>query len=387
MRQVEARDLTRATAGAARGVAGIVESTHDATTGIVYGALRRILGPAVVPVREIHRVIGRASFGGIHLGLRAGGAAAELAVAAVNPLVEDPADARDSLLDRRGPGFALGVLNGVAGDRLAREESTLALAMTLRHEDRDLPVTTEALRAAYGMGRRRLVVFVHGLVESDRSWAFRARQRWGEEGVTYGRLLERDEGWLPIYLRYNTGLPIAANAQRLGDLLTALLEAWPDPVEELALVGHSMGGLVAVTALAHDERPWTRVVRAVVTLGSPRDGAPLERFAAVLEEFTKRTGWARWFGGLVGIRSSGIRDLHDPLTHPPIPDRIEEYAVLATLTPGSWHPQVPRVGDGLVPLPERHHCESAVVHGVHHLDLLDHPDVYPLLRGWLAARG
>lgn len=390
MRRAEARDLVRATTSLARGVAGVVRATGDAATEFVYAPLRHVLDPALGPVHGTHRRAASTVSDGVDIGLRGAGLLGELAVAiAMRDQPSDPpgeagTDSPSVLQHRRG-GFALGLLNGIAGDRLDHDGSTLALPTTLRHDGRDVPLTTEALRAAYGLGHRRLVVFVHGLVETELAWRYRARQRWGDGQVGYGSLLQRDEGWLALYVRYNTGVPLAANADRLGDLLEGLVAAWPEPAPELALVGHSMGGLVALTALAHDVRAWTRRVRAVVTLGSPRDGAPLERTAAVVEEFADRTGGLRWLGGLVGVRSGGIRDLHDPLSHPPIPERIDEYAVLATLTPASWHPHVPRVGDGLVPVPQRHHCETAVLHGLHHLDLLNHPEVYPLLRGWLGG--
>jgi pimeloyl-ACP methyl ester carboxylesterase len=151
----------------------------------------------------------------------------------------------------------------------------------------------------------------------------------------------------------------------------------------VVIVGHSMGGLVALRALAHGDTAWTRAVRAVITVGSPREGAPLERFAVVAEEVAESSGHGRWFGGLVGMRSDGIRDLRHPIDHPPLPDWVQEYAVLATLTPDSWHPAVPRVGDGLVPVPADPSEHTVVVTGLHHLDLLNHPSVYAQLRAWL----
>ena len=51
---------------------------------------------------------------------------------------------------------------------------------------------------------------------------------------------------------------------------------WPGGLREVVIVGHSMGGLVALRALAHGDAAWTSAVRAVITVGSPREGAPLE---------------------------------------------------------------------------------------------------------------
>ncbi len=62
-------------------------------------------------------------------------------------------------------------------------------------------------------------------------------------------------------------VPCYGLADSIGEMARIALSA--TVASPLAVVGHSMGGLVAVTALAHDKRPWTRVVRAVVTLGSP----------------------------------------------------------------------------------------------------------------------
>ncbi len=58
----------------------------------------------------------------------------------------------------------------------------------------------------------------------------------------------------PVYLRYNTGLPVGRNGADLAWLLDDLVAAWPVPVRSIALVGHSMGGLVvraAFHAAAH----------------------------------------------------------------------------------------------------------------------------------------
>ncbi len=58
------------------------------------------------------------------------------------------------------------------------------------------------------------------------------------------------------------------------------MDRWPVELEEIALVGHSMGGLVARSAChlgaVRGDR-WTRLVRQTVTLGSPHMGAPLEQ--------------------------------------------------------------------------------------------------------------
>ena len=62
-----------------------------------------------------------------------------------------------------------------------------------------------------------------------------------------------------------------------------LVEHWPVAVEDLSIVGHSMGGLVARSACCHAaqaEHRWTTSLKRLVFLGTPHLGAPLERGAS-----------------------------------------------------------------------------------------------------------
>src|SRR5947209_14653024 len=97
-------------------------------------------------------------------------------------------------------------------------------------------------------------------------------------GGTYGSQLERDLGLTPVYVRYNTGRHISENGRSLHELIEQLVACWPVDVEKVALIGHSMGGLVARSACCHASESggeWVRRVRHVVTLGTPHMGAPL----------------------------------------------------------------------------------------------------------------
>lgn len=398
VRAGEAGELAWLAGEFARGVTQVVQGSHDAVLDAAYGATAAVV-PAARPVRAVHRWIAAAVFRSVDVGLDA---AAHVAGRVVRRRVEPG----PSALDSPPAQVALGILNGVVGDWLVEHESPFALTATLRRDGRPVELSTAALEGAYPGSaypssayqgapdaakttareptQDCLVVFVHGLVETDLAWSYRAERHWGDPAVSYGGLLERDHGWHPLTVRYNTGRSVSSNGAELADLLARVATAWPRPIRRIALVGHSMGGLVALTALAHDERPWRELVDVVVTLGSPREGAPLERAAEIVEQAGARIPTAAWIGALLSVRSVGIRDLHDPLVHPPLPPGVREYAVHATLTPDHWHPVVPRVGDGLVPVP-RADVRTVVLHGLHHLDLLCHPDVYGLLQGWLAA--
>ncbi len=378
----EARDLARLGARAAFGATGLVEHTHHGVTERVYRAVGVLTGGASRPVHVLHDLAARHTFFWVRTGVSAAGRLA----AALSP--HAARDGQTALAGVRAQ-LALGIVNGVTGHRLAEDGSSLAIPMSLRLDGQDVAATPEELAAAYGTergaepGPARVVVFLHGLVETEHAWRFRSRQRWGQAETSYASLFAQETDWRPVLVRYNSGEPITANAEAFGALLGDLVREWPGGVGELVVVGHSMGGLVALHALAHGHTAWTRVVRAVVTIGSPREGAPLERFAVLAEEVAEASGSGRWFGGLVGMRSDGIRDLRHPVAHPPLPPWVQEYAVLATLTPDSWHPAVPRVGDGLVPVPADPSEHTVLVAGMHHLDLLNHPAVYAQLRTWL----
>jgi hypothetical protein len=278
----------------------------------------------------------------------------------------------------------LAALNGVLGDHLAASRNPLAIPMQLRHEGRTLPLGREVLAAALPQAGGRLLLLVHGLCMSDRSWS--------RNGHDHGSALARDLGMTPVRLLYNSGRPIAENGRELAWLLERLLEAWPVAAPEVAIVGHSMGGLVARSACRHAAetgRAWLGRLRTLVFLGTPHHGAPLERGGRWLEGALGRSPYTAPLARLGAIRSAGIQDLrHGDAT--PLPAGVACYAVAGTLGPGP-------IGDGLVPLasalgrhrrPERTLAlpreRRFVGQGLGHFDLLDEPEVYARLRAWLA---
>jgi pimeloyl-ACP methyl ester carboxylesterase len=318
---------------------------------------------------------------------------------------------------------ALGILNGTHGDVLSEQVAGLALPMALRFDGRDLPAEPAALRAAYPGASDRVVVFVHGLVETEDAWCFHAERHHGDRSTTYGSLLERDLGCTPVQVRYNTGLRISANGALLDALLDQLVDAWPVPVRDLVLIGHSMGGLVARSALAQagdgtaaGQRRWPGLVRDTITLGSPHLGAPLEQGAHRLAAALRRLPETRWLAEQVDARSVGIRDLrHGDLlesdwrapdadalgarrTRVPLYDGARHFVVLATVR-GTHDSRLGRFLGDLLVRPDSAigdtgdddrlaYPEDAVrrLTGLHHFDLLNHPDVYTAIRTWLTDR-
>jgi hypothetical protein len=299
----------------------------------------------------------------------------------------------------------IAALNGVVGDHLAATENPLAIPMRLLHEGRALD-TTQLPR------NPRVLVLVSGLCMGARQW-----RRGGHD---HGESLARELGLASVYLHYNTGLHISENGRRFADALEEMLRRWPVPVEELSIVGHSMGGLVARSAFhaavarGHE---WPRALRRIVFLGTPHHGAPLERGGQRLELLLAELPYAAAFAKMGRLRSAGITDLRhgnlldedwasedrfaargDRRRPVPLPADVECHALAAAVSERAGRGRDALLGDGLVPVASAlgEHADSAldlglpaerrwVGRGMHHFELLGRPEVYAQLRARLAA--
>jgi pimeloyl-ACP methyl ester carboxylesterase len=332
-------------------------------------------GGAVTRVEELHRAIADrtpggptrlahdAIAGGVYALVRGsgralgGGMAAAARASGVGPRVLSG--------DPRGR-LVAGALNGVWGDRLHGSGSALATEMAAHRAG---PVTPFP------------VVLVHGLCETEAAWSIRA----ATHGGTYlSRVLE-PLGATPVTVRYNTGRAIADNGAALSALLDELVETWPVPVERLALIGHSMGGLVIRAAAEHGEA-WPELVDATVFLGTPHRGAPLARAAELAVRALALVPESRPFGAVLDARSAGIKDLARGLAVDALPD-ARHLAVAATLSADARHPVGRLAGDLLVLQASAHGIEARRVHvgGHDHFDLLNTPALDDLLGEWLRA--
>ncbi|NMO16409.1 alpha/beta hydrolase [Pyxidicoccus fallax] len=295
--------------------------------------------------------------------------------------------------------FALGVLNGVVGDYLHRNDNGLATPMELFLDGRPLQVERESLRRAYPRSKGRLALWVHGLAVTEAVWSFP-----GEPAVTYGSLLERDHGFTPLYLRYNTGLRISDNGESLARLLEELVAAFPVPVEELVLVGYSMGGLVVRSACqvaAEAGHAWLSRVRRAVYIGVPHLGSPLERMGRVISRVLRDipNPYTLLIADVADLRSSGVKELGAPLQsrgHPiPLLPGISHHLLVGALAVEERHLLSLLFGDGVVPMASAAGRAGRVGHdllvppenvqvltGTHHVALAHDARVYARLRTW-----
>jgi len=299
-------------------------------------------------------------------------------------------------------------LNGVLGDHLAASDNPLAIPMAFRQSGRPLTLERLALRARLPGATPKLLVLLHGLCMNDLQW-----QRAGHD---HGEALARELGYTPVYLNYNSGLSVSTNGRILAPLMERLYDAWPVPIERLVMIGHSMGGLVARSAIEHGALiqrgglRWPARVNDLVCLGTPHQGAPLERAGHGVDLLLSAAPYAAPLARLGKMRSAGINDLRlgnvvsgpagDDGTHQcrqvSLPERTRCFAIAASLGPAAGSLKAKLLGDGLVPVASAlgQHRESdrrldfaadrqAVVHDTSHLDLLSSAEVYSLVRRWL----
>jgi pimeloyl-ACP methyl ester carboxylesterase len=273
-------------------------------------------------------------------------------------------------------------LNGVVGDRLEALANPMAL-----------PMTIEAHRwsrsGVHRAARGPRVLFIHGLCMTDEHW-----QAPTARGEDFGDRLARESGLRPLYLRYNTGLAIAENGRRLAALLEIRhrgRRAWQEPFH---VVAHSLGGLVLRSAIAEglsQGHVWTERLQHVVSLGTPHDGAPLERLGKSVEAALRLSRFSSPWAVLASVRSVAIQQLGHAAVAPwpSVPPSLRWHAVAGALGSRDRGRLGAFLGDGLVPVASalgQHRegsapefAERTVLQGVGHLALVRHPSVAHLL--------
>ncbi len=294
--------------------------------------------------------------------------------------------------------LAVGVrsaVNGVFGDHLADSDSRLGYQMGLFADGRPIAVAPDTLAAWWPEPPRRVCLLIHGLSCDESCWSPGPAMAAG-----YGSRLEADLGYAPLYVRYNSGLAIDDNSQRLAALLTLLGHDWPGGLDEIVLLGHSMGGLLARAACQHaheQQLAWLPKVSKVICLGSPHQGARLEQLGRLATLALNATPITAPLGRIAQTRSIGIKNLGQGLRSPawrgktpPLLEGIAYRFIAGNLHSNPNHLLGHLLGDGLVTL------GSATETGLHgdiarvrlgavgHMGLLHDERVYGLLHQWLS---
>ena len=405
VKATDLRGAARLATDATRGLADLVEAMHERIgrlpglpPGVEPGRTRGITGLVYRSVRGVTRLVGGSVDGMLAL---------------LEPML-GPALAGPAATASAEREAVLATLNGVLGDRLAASANPLATTMGLYRGGQalnpDTPLGVEQLPA-----NSPLLLQIHGLCMND--------LQWQHHGHDHGLALAGDAGYTPLRLRYNSGLHIAANGAELARQLECLLGRRTQALGRVVLLCHSMGGLVARSALAQGQalgQRWPGLVDDLVFLGTPHQGAPLERAGQWLHLLLAATPYAAPFGRLAGLRSAGITDLRHGAVlaadeapqastasdrfarsntlprHLPLPQQPRCYAVAGQVGEPDQALKNQLLGDGLVPLASAlgQHKDPArclhfepgrtwVVHGLGHMGLLGDARVYAQLKAWL----
>lgn len=412
MKPDEAIDVGRAAGTTLRALTKVIRGVHFAVTDTVHDALKTTLGPIALPVKAIQDTVTAGTYAVTGFGLDAG---ARIAGRVTAYRMGRHDSERLSIHDGPNAHYALAASLGVRGDHLADLAPTIVPALQIRAHGARVEPTSEALATAYPEATGTIVVFLHGLCQTEEGWRLGAKGR-----PTYAERLATDLGVTSVLVRYNSGLRVSDNGAALGALLEELVAEWPVPVKNIVLVGYSMGGLVVHSALAEAAvsdvpAPWLALVSDTITIGTPHHGAPMARGAS-----RSAQRWAltrgQWVSDFLGLRSVGIRDLDhgnlvradwegarpddqsDRRTHPEPPpghDHIRHHAIVGVL-----HGRLSeRVGDLIVPGHSAGHADTdasrsrygndrlAVVHGMTHISLLTSDEVHGHLHRWVSQSG
>ncbi|WP_129629743.1 lipase family alpha/beta hydrolase [Candidatus Oscillochloris fontis] len=296
---------------------------------------------------------------------------------------------------------ALAILNGVVGDYLQQQGNPLALPMSLWMDGGCIDPHGTNIRPDVST---KILVIIHGLCLNE--------QHWGIPD-DYGQHLT-DLGYTPVYVRYNTGLHISTNGRTFADVLAALSSAWPQPISEITILAHSMGGLVTRSACQIAEETqhgWRQQLRSIIFLGTPHHGSPWERVGNWVHTLLLSSPYSAAFARLGQIRSAGITDLRygtlrdaewadtdrfaplgDPRLPLALPTNVDCYLVASSTSDveAEWW------GDGLVPVASalgrhsdpRYDLESQAAgvwigEQINHMGLLNHPAIDAQIRAWL----
>jgi pimeloyl-ACP methyl ester carboxylesterase len=306
---------------------------------------------------------------------------------------------------------ALAAINGVWGDYLEASGNPLAIPMSLRVDGRTIDLSSAGLKAAIPAPAGRVALLVHGLAMND--------LQWQREGHDHGGMLERELDYTVVRLHYNSGLHVSDNGERLAQLIEQTLAVWPVAVQELVIVGHSMGGLIARSACQCAELrslDWRQRLTRLICLGTPHHGAMLERGGHLVDSVLELSPYVAPFTRLGKARSAGITDLRfgnlqrsdwegrpphaqrrDDRNPVPLPAGVEVYFLAATTAEQPQGLRHALIGDGLVTLASawgEHRDKQRALHlpashkalitRANHWNLLSRQAAADILRRWLA---
>jgi pimeloyl-ACP methyl ester carboxylesterase len=311
------------------------------------------------------------------------------------------------MLASDGREAAICALNGVLGDTLQAQDNPLAIEMGFCYQGQS--IQQELLIPLIKEAKGRVLLMVHGLCMNDIQWT--------RQEHNHGETLAKEHQLLPIYLRYNSGLHISENGQRLAILLEQLYQSTGQACS-LNILAHSMGGLVSRSACHYakiQNYAWLTDLKKLIFLGTPHHGAPLEKGGNLIGQLLNISVYTAPFVPLVNLRSCGITDLRHgnlcdedwqdqdrfelsskPRQAIPLPTGVSCYAIATSIEGKPLELTSQLIGDGLVGIdsglgkhPKAEYQlqfasnHSWIGYNINHMQLLSSHQVYEKLSDWL----
>ncbi|WP_284382366.1 esterase/lipase family protein [Litoribrevibacter albus] len=284
-----------------------------------------------------------------------------------------------------------GILNGAIGDTLAQTQNELAIQMDFYHHNQPLELALPLDSQLPHLLSNKLIVLIHGLTNTESIWNFKAATQENKLD-NYGLRLQQEFKYTPFYLRYNTGLDIHENGKAFSNKMSQLLDQYPIEVDEIVLVGYSMGGLVARCAQIDSENLWTHKVSQCIYIGTPHEGAPLERLGHLTGKLFGQIPksyfniWEEW----INLRSTGIKSLHSGLSKQEINfhDQVQHCFISGGVFNSNKQLRDLHVGDSLVQRKSAQPANAPQTSLTAHFEKIDHfnlprsENVFITLRKW-----
>lgn len=393
------------------GLQGLTRIITDATievTDLVEAMHKRVIHPPFLPSTPIQHLITNIAgftYKNIKWSTRLIGSGLEKVFKQLSPIFGELKTTTQRAIMRSA-------LNGVVGDYLENTENPLQIKMQFRDQLKAISLDTNSLRKAYSANKSKILLLVHGSCMSDLQWTRKEHN--------HGIALAKKLGFAPIYLHYNSGRHISTNGQNFNELLEDLVLNWPGPIEEIAILAHSMGGLVIRSALHYGQqqhKKWTKHLQKIIFLGTPHHGAPLEQIGNYIDLVLESIPYTKPLARLAKIRSAGITDLRygnlvdedwqdedrfklqgDQRKNIPLPNSVECFSIAAATRKKTAPLSSRFIGDRLVTVKSAlgQHRKTAkklnfkedntwIAYEHNHLDLLNSPEVYDKIEEWISS--
>jgi hypothetical protein len=201
------------------------------------------------------------------------------------------------------------LLNSMIGGYLEKENNPLAIQMGFFHQSKRLSLDSQLAQQLDGPLSNKVVVFVHGLTNLETVWDYPAEGSSNASIVNhyidvcfnpvnntsqenYGKQLQEEFGFTPFYLRYNTGLSLEKNGRNFAAQLSKLFKSYPIKIDDLMLIGFSMGGGVlshAQYSAQQSNQEWLKVLSKCMYLGDSSENSLLANILQLGSDFFRHS--------------------------------------------------------------------------------------------------